>query len=402
MSRFWLVLPLLATLILSSNCNTLFNPGSCKNRGAARSVPGLVPKHVTDICPASPAYPSSPFPTIVYPKFQKPPENGAALAEKDIKFRKRMDEMKRQKQKGLRVNAMAYSIPKELYDKAWKQQDQLTAGERSLLLSRRDLISNALGAPKSLTPEQRHRLLGWPSPDDMRVEIEQATGGALHTPSELLAKARAALERGDFVSVTPDELEILSTSFMGRDKDGQERPRAGGPGSSQAYNLIASMELDLSVQPVSEDRGGGATEQGPAGQSERSVTDPFVKLANEMTELYRERVEGKISQEQYMYSAGSRISDFRYMAKFRYDRPPVFLEPTVKPGVRRGPRWPPLPGVGHRYAIDLFNEDLRAKRKVEGVRCDEDEAALSREWDALPFKERDIYEAMATAMCQAA
>jgi hypothetical protein len=254
----------------------------------------------------------------------------------------------------------------------------------------------------------------------MRVEIEQATGGALHTPSELLAKARAALERGDFVSVTPDELEILSTSFMGRDKDGQERPRPGGPGSSQAYNLIASMELDLSVQvavfylrssreyarhfvqPVSEDRGGGATEQQPAGQSERSVTDPFVKLANEMAELYRERVEGKISQEQYMYSAGSRISDFRYMVKFRYDRPPVFLEPTVQPGVRRGPRWPPLPGVGPRYAFDLFSEDLRAKRKAGGVQRDDDEAALSREWDALPFKERDIYEAMATAMCQAA
>src|SRR5262245_45933711 len=49
---------------------------------------------------------------------------------------------------------VAYQIPQDLYEKAWKHQDQLTEEERHLFLSRGDLVGRALAQPSSLTPEE--------------------------------------------------------------------------------------------------------------------------------------------------------------------------------------------------------------------------------------------------------
>lgn len=86
---------------------------------------------------------------------------------------------------------VAYEIPESLYEKAAKHQAQLTDSERTLLLSRGDLVGRALAQPASLTREERYTVLRMPSPETVRSRIQRATGGVLSEPGELYMPKRA-------------------------------------------------------------------------------------------------------------------------------------------------------------------------------------------------------------------
>ncbi|KAF6810350.1 glucan -beta-glucosidase [Colletotrichum plurivorum] len=63
----------------------------------------------------------------------------------------------------LQAPEIAHQIPQELYEKAMKENDQLTDDERRILLSRGDVTGKALAHPASLTPEERNFRAEWES-----------------------------------------------------------------------------------------------------------------------------------------------------------------------------------------------------------------------------------------------
>lgn len=85
---------------------------------------------------------------------------------------------------------IAYQIPERLYAKAAKQNADLADDERALLFSLGDVFGKTLAHPDSLTVQEMHQVMYWPPPDEMRALIQRATGGALSTPGELIAKPR--------------------------------------------------------------------------------------------------------------------------------------------------------------------------------------------------------------------
>ena len=132
--------------------------------------------------------------------------------------------------------AAAYNISKELYEKAQKHQDQLTDADRELLLSRGDLVGQALAQPSSLTEAERNTVLNRPSPDAVRAGIELASQGKLSTVDGLVAKARADIE-----SLNEAELELLSCNF--RENASQFLNNFNdAPGASEASELLVSVE----------------------------------------------------------------------------------------------------------------------------------------------------------------
>ncbi|KAB5543039.1 hypothetical protein GE09DRAFT_1225184 [Coniochaeta sp. 2T2.1] len=78
-------------------------------------------------------------------------------------------------------------------------------GGHRVLSSRGDVFGKALANPDSLTIQEMHQVMYWPPPDEMRALIQGATGGALGTPGELIAKAREAIERGRLQEDLNDE-----------------------------------------------------------------------------------------------------------------------------------------------------------------------------------------------------
>lgn len=138
--------------------------------------------------------------------------------------------------------AIAYEIPKALYEKAQNQQDKLTGDERALLLSRGDLAGKALAQPASLTLEERYEVMRWPPPGVVRANIQRATGGALSDPTELFAKAREAIERGQLASLSDEEITLIALSFR---KESDLRAISSQwiswrdiPGNIEATNLL--------------------------------------------------------------------------------------------------------------------------------------------------------------------
>ena len=135
---------------------------------------------------------------------------------------------------------VAWEIPQELYVKAWKHQEQLTADERQLLLSRGDAVGKALARPESLTPEEHNILLGWAPPDAVRAAIERASGGTLHTPGELFAKASAA--RLNQTSLNDEELALMMMNFppdvYEATLTGWCIPERETPGNQEAKSLL--------------------------------------------------------------------------------------------------------------------------------------------------------------------
>ena len=145
------------------------------------------------------------------------------------------------------------AIPEALYLKAQDRQDQLTDAERRLLLGRGDVIGKALADPASLTADEMHEVLLWPPPDVVHANIQRATRGALGTPSDLYAKAKDAIARGQFdTMINADEAVLLSRSFhpLG---DPSFNPAAtmaalSSPGHRHAFTLLSNrLGLDLTV-----------------------------------------------------------------------------------------------------------------------------------------------------------
>jgi len=145
------------------------------------------------------------------------------------------------------------AIPQALYVKAQNHQDQLTQEERRLLLSRGDVVGKALAHPDSLIADEMHQVLLWPPPDVVRANIQRATGGRLSTPSELYAKAKDAMDRGQFETMlNDDEIALLARSFHAMDDTtfsaGARMAALGAPGTGQAMALLSSrLGLELTV-----------------------------------------------------------------------------------------------------------------------------------------------------------
>jgi hypothetical protein len=137
------------------------------------------------------------------------------------------------------------AIAESLYLKARSHQDQLTPEERRLLLSRGDLLGKALAQPDSLTTEEIYRVLLMPPPDVVRANIQHATSGRLSTVEELFAKARKALDRGQFeILLNDDEIELLVFGFhthqdFSANIEGREEA-LNAPGSAAAMSLLFS------------------------------------------------------------------------------------------------------------------------------------------------------------------
>ncbi|OIW30113.1 hypothetical protein CONLIGDRAFT_632212 [Coniochaeta ligniaria NRRL 30616] len=145
----------------------------------------------------------------------------------------------------------AYQIEvARLYAKAAKQNPDLTDDERVLLLSRGDVFGKALAHPDSLTIQEMYQVMYWPPPDEMRALIQRATGGALSTPGELIAKAREAIERGRLQEdLNDEEVRLITQRFW------DQPPRwflnwgnDGCPGNEEATSLVCSrLGVDLVV-----------------------------------------------------------------------------------------------------------------------------------------------------------
>lgn len=149
-------------------------------------------------------------------------------------------------------------IPLTLYIKAKDHQDQLTQEERHLLLSRGDIVGKALAHPDSLTADEMHQVALFPPPNVVRANIQRVTGGKLSTSNELFAKARDAMDRGEFeTTLSHDEILLLKRSFYATDEMAFSGERfealsasAGGdaPGAGEAGSLIRRrLGMDLAV-----------------------------------------------------------------------------------------------------------------------------------------------------------
>ena len=145
------------------------------------------------------------------------------------------------------------AITDALYLKAKDRQDQLTDAERRLLLSRGDVIGKALADPAAITADEMHEVLLWPPPEVVRANIQRATGGTLRTPSDLHAKAKDAIARGQFdTMINADEAALLSRSFHALG-DPSFNPAVimaalGSPGHRHAFTLLSNrLGLDPTV-----------------------------------------------------------------------------------------------------------------------------------------------------------
>lgn len=145
------------------------------------------------------------------------------------------------------------NIPQALYGKAQDQQDHLTAEERQLLLSRGDVVGKALAYPDSLTADEMHQALLWPPPAVVHANIRHATGGSLSTPSELFAKGKDAVDRGQFgTMLNEDEIALLARYFHATDDAGFSdvamSEALAQPGTAQAVQLLSSrLGLEFAV-----------------------------------------------------------------------------------------------------------------------------------------------------------
>lgn len=99
-------------------------------------------------------------------------------------------------------------IPPGLYLKA-RDQVPLTEDERAVFLGCGDVLGRVIAHPESATIDEVHEACAWPPPDVVRANIQRATGGRLGTPTELYAKAKDALDRGEFDALISDEEALL-------------------------------------------------------------------------------------------------------------------------------------------------------------------------------------------------
>ncbi|KAM0325950.1 hypothetical protein ACHAQA_007255 [Verticillium albo-atrum] len=107
-----------------------------------------------------------------------------------------------------------------LYDKARDHQESLTLEERNHLLSRGDLIGKALASPKSLNTEEIYKVVLWPNPKQVRLNIIRVSRGRFGDPSELFAKIKTALHCGKLeMALRDEELVLPLRNFHASDDD---------------------------------------------------------------------------------------------------------------------------------------------------------------------------------------
>ncbi|KAK7906538.1 hypothetical protein PG985_016275 [Apiospora marii] len=132
----------------------------------------------------------------------------------------------------------AFDIPKALYEKAGRNNPDLSDDERALLLSRGDLVGRALAHPQSLTQAERYEILGWPNPpEELSAAVRRASGGSISQPRELVDKARASLAQ-----LSLDERELLILGFQPLAVRKRDVRWLAFPGNELARGLVEAME----------------------------------------------------------------------------------------------------------------------------------------------------------------
>ncbi|KAF6806220.1 hypothetical protein CPLU01_15921 [Colletotrichum plurivorum] len=278
------------------------------------------------------------------------------------------------------------AIPQSLYVKAELRQDELTEGERALLLSRGDVVGKALARPGELTAEEAHEVLGWPAPDAVREAIKRATDGAMSSPTELYAKGKDALDRGEPIESTmsAEEIGMLARGF--RDADAGGFPAGppmmaglGGPGAGEGMALAASrMGLDLAVfraaaanETAKIGRRLGLMAPGPAGSEAGSMAGPApaggqsADVIGAMHALAQEHELGNVTDEEVAARNAELVGALRattpHSSLFNAaPGHPALPVPRPAPafaqmGIFGSAPWPPR--VQPRNPHDLFRED---------------------------------------------
>jgi len=302
-------------------------------------------------------------------------------------------------------------IPPALYVKANVHQDQLTPEERSLLLSRGDLVGQALAHPDSLTPDQVHELLGMPHPDVMRARIQRASRGKLTTVDELYAKAKRhpPSESGRRsgragARLTDAEDDLLSYQFRTDDEYqalAQERWKADyARGVELAVSLVAlrlgwHIQADPVVWPPT------ITPRSPMllyGQDARiSGQDVYVEwdaLPDGLKEAYR------AGCEKFRIEAWVRFETA--LAEGRRPAPPFTPEemgpPLDDPGRPLSSGWFDHVVSDRSYVttgLKLFGEGLLADPRAKVATASSVYLEVERRWIALTAAQRGEYEAKA-------
>ncbi|KAK4149026.1 hypothetical protein C8A00DRAFT_38391 [Chaetomidium leptoderma] len=315
------------------------------------------------------------------------------------------------------------AIPQALYEKARDSQDQLTQQERHLLLSRGDLVGKALASPDSLKTNEIHELLFWPPPDIARANIQRATGGTLSTPSELYAKAKDAMDRGQFETMlSHDEATLLSHSFYAVDdpafSPGGILAGLGLPGRGQVFQLLANrLGLDYAISKAAAVRVVRSPQMAPTvpGPGPGSATAPVgvtatpapipqgqrdpLEIINAITSLREQFQLGNIPEEEF------RARYKEYFAALRSLNPaPVPMAPASFPSQIQWPG-PSLPPSSN----DLFGSgpwpDTHARRGAFDLFKDETDLYgfdVQFRWQSLPEAHKEAYRVRAEASRRAA
>ncbi|CRK12121.1 hypothetical protein BN1723_009607 [Verticillium longisporum] len=241
----------------------------------------------------------------------------------------------RQEQCSSRADTVNAAVPESLYDKARDQQDQLTQEERNILLGRNDVIGRALAQPDSLTVQDVHDLFCWPLPDVARNNIQRATGGRLSTPIEVYAKAKEAIDGGNFETLTnAAQVQLLTNGFHEKiDGSCPARYMAAfhSPGYGHAVNLI----------------------------SRRLIPDLI-------------SVTQAAARRQFPPRASSQ---------------PVAIATPISQADFQGGPWPPASAVELRSAMQIFMNDSNIRGYDAGLR-----------WSALPEAEKETYRTRSEAV----
>ncbi|KAK4233231.1 hypothetical protein C8A03DRAFT_39079 [Achaetomium macrosporum] len=334
------------------------------------------------------------------------------------------------------IEATYGNLPTILYDKARDHQDQLTEAERQQLLSRGDVIGKALAYPDSLTTDEIHEARGWPPPDIVRANIQRATGGRLSTPVELYAKAKDALDHGQFDTViSDDEAFLIAHSFYAREDYCPSKCMAahGIPGFGHALMLLSRrLGLDLAVFKACGERefqvrersdrdflaredsrlaavrantptvpGSGppqpsaTTSAAPQGQpsQEQFPGEPLEAMAS-VQEQYRL---GTLSEQEFLARMNSILAVLRA-------RNPKRRIPVTHPPVPRGILGPgdQPPSRTDMVGSGLWPPTHAAVSGFQVFRQDTDPSSfaytLAPDWAALPEDQKEAYRARAEAL----
>ncbi|KAG7119424.1 hypothetical protein HYQ44_005250 [Verticillium longisporum] len=195
--------------------------------------------------------------------------------------------------------------------------------------------SLALAQPDSLTVQDVHDLFCWPLPDVARNNIQRATGGRLSTPIEVYAKAKEAIDGGNFETLTnAAQVQLLTNGFHEKiDGSCPARYMAAfhSPGYGHAVNLI----------------------------SRRLIPDLI-------------SVTQAAARRQFPPRASSQ---------------PVAIATPISQADFQGGPWPPASAVELRSAMQIFMNDSNIRGYDAGLR-----------WSALPEAEKETYRTRSEAV----